>query len=170
MSVRETKKHIARVRLLLEDVQGRLKQRGAHHDISKMRNPELKIFNEFTPKLKETTYGTKKYKKYLKEMGPALEHHYAHNRHHPEHFENGVNDMTLVDITEMLCDWKAASERHADGNILKSIMHNMERFGIDKQLTQIFINTAYALWKDEIDEEGAQDLFESGSKGKKGSR
>ena len=61
---------------------------------------------------------------------------------HPEHFPNGILDMNLIDIVEMLCDWKAASERQEDGNLLKSIEQNAERFGYDDQLKQIFINTA----------------------------
>ena len=53
--------------------------------------------------------------------------------------------MTLVDIVEMLCDWKAASLRHNDGNLLKSIEINANRFGYDDQLKQILINTAKIL-------------------------
>ena len=42
----------------------------------------------------------------------------------------------------MICDWKAATLRHNDGNLLKSIETNARRFGYDEQLKQIFINTA----------------------------
>lgn len=52
-----------------------------------------------------------------------------------------VNDMTLVDVLEMLVDWKAASERHTDGNIRKSIEVNTERFGLSPQLATILENT-----------------------------
>jgi len=45
-------------------------------------------------------------------MKPAIEHHYKNNRHHPEHFNNGIDEMNLVDLIELLCDWKAASERN----------------------------------------------------------
>lgn len=76
------------------------------------------------------------------DMKSALDHHYASNRHHPEHFVNGINDMTLVDIIEMLCDWKASTLRHNDGNLLKSIETNAERFNMDGQLKQILLNTA----------------------------
>ena len=74
-----------------------------------------------------------------------LDHHYANYRHHPEHFENGVNDMNLVDVMEMFCDWYAASKRHVNGNIYKSIDISCERFQIDDQLKQILINTAHML-------------------------
>lgn len=57
--------------------------------------------------------------------------------------------MNLVDIIEMLCDWKASGERQRDGNLLKSIEVNAQRFGCDDQLKQIFINTAKML--DEVE-------------------
>lgn len=50
--------------------------------------------------------------------------------------------MNLVDIVEMICDWKASSMRQHDGNLLKSIEANAKRFGYSGQLKQIFINTA----------------------------
>lgn len=49
--------------------------------------------------------------------------------------------MNLVDIIEMLCDWKAATLRHADGDIYKSIEINQKRFGYSDELKSIFINT-----------------------------
>jgi hypothetical protein len=51
--------------------------------------------------------------------------------------------MSLLDILEMLCDWKAATERMKDGGDLKSsIVINRERFGMDELLTCILMNTA----------------------------
>ena len=47
----------------------------------------------------------------------------------------------LIDLIEMICDWKAASERHADGNVYKSIEINQERFGYSDELKNIFNNT-----------------------------
>ncbi len=49
--------------------------------------------------------------------------------------------MDLVDLLEMLADWKAASMRHEDGNILHSIDINIERFGLSPQLVNILVNT-----------------------------
>ncbi|MBQ7845480.1 MAG: hypothetical protein IJ392_04940 [Clostridia bacterium] len=94
-------------------------------------------------------YGSDEYKESLKALKPALDHHYANSRHHPEHFARGILDMNLVDIVEMVCDWKAASERQKDGNLLKSIEQNAQRFGYDDQVKQILINTAKML--DEIE-------------------
>ena len=52
-----------------------------------------------------------------------------------------VNSMNLVDLLEMACDWKAASERHNDGNLRKSIEINGKRFEMSAQLIKIFENT-----------------------------
>jgi hypothetical protein len=61
----------------------------------------------------------------------GLKHHYAYNRHHQEFFgEDGVDGMTLVDLIEMLPDWKAATERHDDGDLAKSLeIHRQSRAG-----------------------------------------
>ena len=141
-STEDTNSHINRVEDLLILFSLELQHRGRVHDKSKLQSPEKELFDEYTPKLKGCTYGSDEYKSFLKELQVALEHHYANNSHHPEHWENGMADMTLMDIVEMLADWKAASERHADGDILKSIEINQERFGYPDMLKQIFINTA----------------------------
>ena len=39
--------------------------------------------------------------------------------------------MTLLDMLEMLCDWRAASLRHADGDIYQSLVINRARFGYE---------------------------------------
>lgn len=53
------------------------------------------------------------------------------NTHHPEHW-HGIKNMSPLDLIEMLCDWKAATRRHATGDLLKSIRINAERFGYDQ--------------------------------------
>lgn len=138
----ETFRHIERVRNLLNLMVAELLRRGELHDQSKLASPEVEVFAEFTPKLAGSTYGSEEYEGFRQDMKPALDHHYANNRHHPEHFKGGVNDMTLIDVLEMLCDWKAASERHNDGNIRKSIEKNADRFGLSPQLVRILENTA----------------------------
>ncbi|MBI5954360.1 MAG: hypothetical protein HY865_22110 [Chloroflexi bacterium] len=116
-------------------------KRITHHDASKLQEPEKSMYDKFTPMLRSLTYGSDEYKATLKEMGAALDHHYRVNSHHPEHYPNGINGMSLIDLIEMLADWKAASLRHADGNILKSLEVNRVRFGMSDQLFEIFKNT-----------------------------
>ena len=141
----ETQKHIENVRKYIRFVIDKLETRGVKHDASKLESPEVELFAEMTPKLAAVTYGSEEYKEALGKLKPALEHHYASNRHHPEHFVNGINDMTLIDVVEMFCDWKASTLRHNDGNLLKSIEINAERFNMDGQLKQILMNTARML-------------------------
>lgn len=142
----ETFRHIERVRNLLNVVVCDLLARGEAHDQTKLVPPEVSLFTEMTGKLAGCTYGTKEYAGLLRQLKPALDHHYAHNRHHPEHHPNGVDDMTLSDLIEMFCDWKAASERHNDGDIRRSIEVNTDRFGLSPQLKRIFENTADAMF------------------------
>jgi hypothetical protein len=137
----ETTAHILRVRELLHIVQNKLEERGFAHDLSKLQSPEKEGFDEVTGALRGLTYGSDEYKAQLERLKPILAHHYAHNSHHPEHYSNGVDGMTLLDLVEMFCDWKAATERHADGNIEKSIRHNAVRFNLSPQLASILENT-----------------------------
>ena len=138
----ETQKHIDTVRKYMRMFAVELLKRGEVHDSSKLGDEERPTFTEYTAKLKGMTYGSEEYQKCLEGMKVALDHHYAKNRHHPEHFVEGVDGMTLVDLIEMFCDWFASSERHADGNILKSIDKNKERFSMSDQLTSVLNNTA----------------------------
>jgi hypothetical protein len=170
-SAADTSDHICKVSNFLEEMIGELIQRQYNHDQSKLEEPEKALFDEYTPKLKCTTYGSDDYKRYLKEMQKALDHHYSCNRHHPEHFrkyvcnscfkeykelpancaschnsqfheETDITQMNLVDLCEMVADWKAATMRHKDGDIFKSIEINQERFKYSDDLRQILINTA----------------------------
>lgn len=137
----ETMRHIERVRNLINVFVKELLHRGELHDQSKMEDPEVSLFTEMTSKLATSTYGSEEYNSFLKKLEPALLHHYARNRHHPEHHKNGIDDMNLMDCIEMIADWKAATERHNDGNLKKSIEKNANRFGMSPQLVKIFENT-----------------------------
>jgi len=141
-----TIEHIKRVGHFLNVVAGELRRRATLHDATKLQSPEFEMFAGNTGQLNGLTYGSDEYEAQRKKMlGEALGHHYENNRHHPEHFEQGVDDMTLIDLMEMFCDWKAATERHADGDIFKSIEHNTGRFGLSEQLAQILRNTVKEL-------------------------
>lgn len=141
----ETHEHIGVVRGYITDVVNALLERALYHDASKLEDPELEMYDEFTPKLRGTTYGSDAYKKNLVHMGDALQHHYQSNRHHPEHFTAGIEGMTLIDLVEMICDWLAATKRHADGDIRRSIEMNQERFGYTNELKRILLNTVEEL-------------------------
>lgn len=144
----ETLKHVNEVRGNIVEVIKELDHRAQVHDGSKFVEPEASILADNNHRLAVTKYGTPEYAACLEAIKPALDHHYAKNRHHPQHWPNGVDDMTLVDLIEMLCDWRAATKRNKDGNIRTSIDHNAERFKLSPQLQQIMHNTVRELFKD----------------------
>ncbi len=149
----ETTEHIMRVRHFMRAVTANLAVRMQKHDASKLVEPELAAFDIATPKLATLEYGSEEYKQSLRDLGPALQHHFAENDHHPEHFEDGVNGMSLMALMEMLCDWRAASERVKqrtdDPAKMKTfesgLAYNFERFEIGEQLGMILMNTTREL-------------------------
>lgn len=150
-STKDTLKHIKRVRFYVKNCIKELSRMMKYHDQDKIHNCiEKALFDEFTPKLKDCTYGSDEYTLFLNSLKSALDIHYSINRHHPEHFANGINGMNLIDVLEMICDWKAASERHDDGDIFKSIEINQKRFGYSDDLKNILINTAIFLKRIEV--------------------
>lgn len=147
----KTLRHIETVRNFINTVISELLSRQEFHDQTKLQPPEVEIFEKYTPKLKGCTYGSDEYKQDMKEMRVAIVHHNQHNRHHPEyHGKEGIQGMDLIDLIEMMCDWKAASMRHDDGNIFKSIDINQERFGYSDELRRILINTARWIEKQDV--------------------
>jgi hypothetical protein len=151
-STADTLKHIKRVNELLIFAATELLKRGICHDSSKLVTPEKECFDVITPILKESTYGSPEYKATMAEFKPAIEHHQKNNSHHPEFYENGISGFDLFDLVELFFDWKAASERHSDGDIIRSIKINKDRFGYSEQIAQILENTArrYFAFKEEV--------------------
>lgn len=147
----ETWEHIQRVRDLMRVAILNLKDRAEDHDASKLVEPELEAFDRMTPRLAELEYGSEEYKASVRELGPALDHHFKHNDHHPEYHEDGILGMSLMSLLEMLCDWRAASERTKQrfddpAEVAKfNLTHNKDRFGITPELHQILDNTAREL-------------------------
>jgi Family of unknown function (DUF5662) len=148
----DTTLHIDRVRFLLGRCAINLLERGVKHDASKLQQPEKAVFDSVGNRLLAIAYGSEEYEASLADLKIALDHHYVNNPHHPEHNANGLNGMSLFDITEMLMDWKAASERHPQGaDIARSIEISRTRFQISDQLVQILRNTAKELgWTEDV--------------------
>lgn len=118
-STPDTLRHSLRVGALMHAVVHDLIDRSVRHDLSKTEPPEVEVFNEVTPRLRTLTYGSEEYKASLASMGPALEHHYARNRHHPEHHKDGIAGMT----GRAPMAWSTASNskgRHPDGRETES--------------------------------------------------
>jgi len=137
-----TEEHIQQVKKSIDIIISQLQLRALVHDKTKLSKPELEYFDKYTPMLKTLTYGSDEYKQALKNLKPALDHHYANNRHHPECHKNGINGMNLVDLIEMFSDWVSAVKRMKNGgDIHKSIHISAERFDISPQLVNILKNS-----------------------------
>ena len=138
----DAKLHIGKIQDLFTNlVIPELSERASMHDKSKLESPEKETYDKYIPMLKKVKYGTPEYNSIKDEMAETgVGHHYSVNRHHPEHFENGIKDMTLFDIIEMYFDWYAASLR-SDTGFEKGLLMNKERYNISDELYQIFINT-----------------------------
>lgn len=130
----------ALIKILLDQVN--------EHDNSKLEEPEISLFSSniaiFT---NENEYLSVEYKELIKQIDEGIQHHYSKNRHHPEHFENGINDMNIIDILDMLFDWMASNKIYKNNfnEIEKMIKKQQDRFDIDPQLISILINTAKIL-------------------------
>lgn len=140
-STGDTGEHITQVAKRLARIADLLRERGRIHDQSKLESPEREAYDALTPRLAGLTYGSDEYRATLREMQPAIQHHYAWNSHHPEHYPDGIAGMDLLDLVEMFCDWAAACQRHNDGDLGKSLAINKERFGISDQLAAILTNS-----------------------------
>jgi hypothetical protein len=143
-SEKDTLVHIEKVQTNLGRAIGNLVTRAIAHDASKLVEPELSGYEGLTQALKGLAYGTPEHRAAFAPFKEIIQHHYEHNAHHPERWVNGVDDMSLLDILEMLADWKAANDRNG-GDFYKSIDVSVRSFGIDEQLASILTNTAKEL-------------------------
>jgi hypothetical protein len=141
----DTYEHISKVQQYMLVAVKSLLNRALVHDASKLTDPEKAAWDEASPKLGKVTYGSDEYREELRRIKPIVQHHYRENSHHPEHYPDGVRGMSLLDVLEMLCDWKAASQRTKNGDIMSSIDYNQKRFGFSDDLANILRNTAVEL-------------------------
>ena len=136
----------------------RLMYRAVVHDFSKLRPCELDGFTKNIHTLRDTEYGSEDYFKALDAIEESVNHHYLYNRHHPEHFffnddedatisqkvlreRADLSEMNLLDIVEMFCDCAAAVRKNKNGDLLKSMEFNSERFKVSTDLSAILQNT-----------------------------
>ena len=123
--VQRTKMHIARVTKCLSIVsqvtdfnqRGELTVRGKIHDRSKFEEKEMIPYVWLTEfhrcKLSKEPFS---YPIGIEErVRKAINHHLSTNRHHPE-FHANPNEMTEIDLIEMVCDWTAMSQEFNQDN------------------------------------------------------
>lgn len=143
-STADTSGHIARVQELLREVCSRLTIRAVEHDMSKRVEPEKSGYDHWKPILKTLPEDSPEMAAAREAMGEVLEHHVKANPgHHPSGNPNGIPDMSLLGLVEMLADWRAAADEKAPYVLLLDF--NIERFGIDAQLAAVLKNTVREL-------------------------
>lgn len=118
-----------------------LSNRAEFHDDDKLEEEMVEEFSKKQEKFNSVKFGSEEYEKLREELKPLLDKHYSINSHHPEFYKNGISGMTLIDLIEMLVDWKSASSAYGDG-FEESLEITRERFKVDEQLFQILLNTA----------------------------
>lgn len=151
----EIYEHITEVRGMMLRVAEELIRRAHEHDASKFIAPEIDEYLNYTPVLEGFEYGSEEEKAARQKIDDkSTKHHYEVCRHHPEHFPNGIHDMNLVDLIEMLCDWKAAGDfvgwgpyegQFPQSTLATSIERNAARFGYGDELKRVLLNTAEML-------------------------
>ncbi len=142
--VRRSNEHIDRVRRCLAQMASvtqhgvELNDRGRIHDASKFGPVERIPYIWLTEFHRCRNNGEPfTYPEGMDELvRAAINHHMTTNRHHPE-FHADPNDMTEVDLIEMVCDWTAMSQElgqdggsargWADKTIGKRVHFNADR-------------------------------------------
>lgn len=136
----DTYEHISRVRGLLLSVVQDILRCSHEHDASKLVEPEKSAYDRAVPLLRDAIYGSPEYEAAAANLGSALEHHQRLNRHHPEHFPEGIVGMTLIDLLEMCCDWEAAANRKGE-HAADSLDVSVRRYEIPLPLARVLENT-----------------------------
>ena len=119
--------HCRHVRSGLRAVMHALDNRAEDHDTTKLSADEFAGFSRINKAAREHPYGSEEYRAGLRQEKPTIERHYTRNRHHPEFHGTDAkvpttdearvtistgrclaDDMSFLDIIEMVCDWRGA--------------------------------------------------------------
>jgi hypothetical protein len=124
--------HKLKVSSFLVHLAGALRMRALTHDESKWSEDEFLGFVKINRIAREYEYGSPEYMASIKETN-AVTLHYSRNSHHPEHYSSGIDDMSLLDIIEMVADWKAASETYEQTSLEDALEIHAKRFGLEEK-------------------------------------
>ena len=80
----------------LSTVARELISRGRTHYNSALGSPEIEVYHRFFPEYRQYKIGDPRKDEVFTQMAGAIGHHFRYNDHHPEHFENGINEMDLI--------------------------------------------------------------------------
>ena len=125
-------RHQALVSARLRELARHLEKRADLHDLSKYRFDEFEGFVQINQVARKYPYGSKEYMESIKDNN-VVDLHFGRNRHHPEYHANEVNDMTLIDIIEMVCDWSGAAETYGTNTFRDSLGKQIKRFDLTSE-------------------------------------
>lgn len=113
-----------------EDMALKILRRSFTHDLSKFNASEYNsfhVFKEYNNSLIDASI------LYNEQDEVFLKEHWKNNKHHPEHWSD-FNDMTELDIIEMVCDWHSRSVEF--GTDLLEFIHTRQntRFKFDDKM------------------------------------
>lgn len=127
-------RHIELVKKSMLSFSRQLETRAQIHDLSKFKEDEFGGFVEINQIARKYPYGSEEYKASIRD-NDAVTLHYSRNSHHPEFHPVGIDEMGLLDLVEMVCDWKAASETYGQTSFKEGLEKSIERFkpGVEQE-------------------------------------
>lgn len=106
-------------------------------------NIDIKAFDEIIEEHDESKFSEEEFRPYAEkwfndgeetfEYNEAWKHHWTNNEHHPEHWLG--EDMPLIYILEMLCDWGSFSIEKNDFSELSKYYYDEARDDEEKNLS-----------------------------------
>ncbi len=144
-----TNQHIARVRnnmLAMVDYHDleleTLQARADLHDHSKLLEPESNGYIWLTWYHRCKNNGTDfSYPPEVENIVKEACHHHLHsNSHHPESYGD-VEQMTILDIVEMVSDWTAMSQEYGQGSCLDYVLAHIDQWGFSDEKKQLIFAT-----------------------------
>ena len=109
------------------------RHRAREHDRSKLRLDEFAGFSRINRIAREHPYGTQEYEESMDtEKGPdgCITLHFSRNAHHPE-YHGHEREMGLLDLMEMVADWKGAADTYGTNTLRDAMPVNRKRFDFD---------------------------------------
>jgi hypothetical protein len=112
------------VRKNTQTLVNKLQERALLHDISKLQDKEFDGFVELDVERENWELGSKEYEN-ISKTNKAIALHHSRNAHHPEYHKE-LEDMSLLDLVEMVIDWKSAAETYSNDS-QKSLEYGLSK-------------------------------------------
>ena len=108
------------------------------HDTDKLKEPLKSSYDKYTEELNNLSFSSDKLSKLIDQYKEFSKSHYDNADHHPNK-HNGVQNMPIPNLIEMLCDWCARLEQTSESNLRERIYAY-----IDKQAEELKFDNALA--------------------------